>query len=115
MDNLGLAQELVAAGEIDAADTLLRTSGVECFTAADGQEFCYLNTGETYQDTVVWKKGDRIHAFVSSWGAVYEEAEDRYCKENNAIRCGYCGEFTDMDKKNWREVVCTSCGHNVGG
>lgn len=87
------------------------TYGIEHIFLAD-RELSYINLGDTYDTTFCEEDGK---FFMSSWGEWYEEAEREYCEENDAIRCGYCGEFTPMDKDDWREVICKSCGNRVGG
>lgn len=87
------------------------TFGVEYASCAD-REVGYLNAGDTYSATILQENGGDV--FVSSWGDWYEAAEADYCEENNEIRCGYCGEFTELvDRENWRDTVCSYCGRYV--
>ena len=114
MNNMEKALELVRDGNVGAADKLLRTCGVECVSVGD-DAISYLNAGDTYGNTICWTTGDPGTAWIGSWGDWYEQAESEYEQEEGVIRCGYCGEYTDKDKEDWRDVVCVSCGHLVGG
>lgn len=97
------------------------TYGIEYVECAD-RKLRYLNTGDTYSLTIAQEDNggssgwveDWGELFVTSWGDWYENAEKEYCEENNAIRCGYCGEFTDCAEK-WEETICNHCGNNVAG
>jgi len=89
------------------------TFGIEAVALPDGSEFSYLNAGDTYALTVVCIDGECV---ATTWGDVYEQAEQDYEDETETIRCGYCGHYTEHpDGVNWRDVVCESCGHNVAG
>jgi len=82
-------------------------------TRIDDRSMEYLNTGNTYSLTLVCED-DKLE--VTTWGDWYEQAEMDYCEENDVIRCGYCGEFTDCpDGIDWHEIECDSCGHFVDG
>lgn len=97
---------------IDRAGWGSATFGMERVECAD-RALDYLNTGDTYSTTVA--REGRGPCFVTSWGEWYEAAEQSHCEDENVIRCGYCGEFTDMDCEDWRDVVCSHCGNRVGG
>jgi len=95
----------------DIAAEHLDHFGVEGCTIADyGME--YLNQGDTYDLTLVLDDNDGL--LVTSWGDWYEGAEQTHCENENVIRCGYCGEFTDCEEQ-WDETECSSCGNNVAG
>ena len=65
--------------------------GIEYLELPTGGEVAYVNTGDTYNATLLHVDGEWIY---SSWGDVYEAAEIDHCKDGNA-RCGYCGEWTE--------------------
>ena len=100
------------ADDLDAADRILNGYGIECVTGPDGETLHYVNLGDTYDATIC---KDSSGYFIGSWGDWYEQAERDHEEDTGTIRCGYCGEFTDMDQDNWRDVRCTSCGHLVSG
>lgn len=83
------------------------TAHVECA----GRELAFLNTGDTYSLTLA-QEGDG-EVFSTSWGDWYENAENKHCEENDAIRCGYCSEFTPVDPEEWSDTICEHCGRNV--
>ncbi len=106
-------------GDINHGFSILSENGWETFgienvsLPEDGREIRYINTGETYTPTVC-QEGDKC--FVSSWGNWLEIAERKYCKENDVIRCGHCGEFTPLvDGLEWYEVLCEHCDKYVNG
>ena len=104
----------VAAQDLDVAAKIMamEIEYVEC----GGRELSYVNTGETYEDTVCYEEGGAQGGyFVCSWGAWYEEAEAEYEEENDVIRCGYCGEYTPRGEGVWSDVACGACGHCVAG
>jgi len=87
-------------------------NGPEC-----DYELAYLNAGDTYELTVLDYDGK---CQPGTWGDWYESSEQEYETENNVIRCGYCGEYTPFDYENaepgdWRDCMCESCGHLIGG
>ena len=65
--------------------------GIEYLELPTGGEVAYVNTGDTYNATLLHVDGEWIY---SSWGDVYEAAEIAHCEDGNA-RCGYCGEWTE--------------------
>lgn len=85
------------------------TFGIQSISLAD-RSMEYINLGDTYEQTIYCENG--MYS-VGSWGNWYEEAEKEHCQDNNMVSCGNCGEFTEKDCKDWREVVCSSCGRNV--
>ncbi len=94
----------------------LMTFGVvSCDCDGTEESIRYVNVGESYTVTVVL---DGQEFSASSWGSWYEETETEYCKENDVIRCGYCSHLTPFvygSDGDWRDTVCESCGHYVGG
>lgn len=63
---------------LHAADVLLGTHGVESLGPVDtrsGPPFAYLNTGDTYADTVVYNSETR-RFMVCSWGDIAERHMD---------------------------------------
>ena len=101
------------------AGWLHATFGVEYCSVPDNADspaksMAYLNTGDTYSETVICEDGK---CSVSSWGDWYEQAEQDYEDEEGLIHCGYCGAFTDFDSENeqWHEVIFNHCGHCVAG
>lgn len=94
----------------------LLTFGVEYASldnVSDGREMAYLNVGETYKLTLI-VENDQFE--LSSWGDWYEIAEQLHCIDTDSIRCAYCGEFVpDESGKDWRDIVCESCGHCLDG
>ena len=101
-------------GNLCAAERYLQRKGILCFgvesvSCAD-RSIEYVNLGDTYDTTIIDEDGDFA---IASWGGWYEETENRHCEDAGAIRCGYCGELTAMDKEDWRDVVCQHCGRYV--
>jgi hypothetical protein len=96
LDHFGIEHFSLDTGDMDYAD-----------------EMEYLNTGDTYSETLILTDGGDT-LIVSTWGDWYENAEQSYCEENDAIRCGHCGSYTDC-ADDWRETVCDNCGNLVGG
>lgn len=96
--------------KLDIANKWLGGFGIEGFTCGD-TECSYVNMGDTYSETICAIGGK---LFVSTWGDVYEKAEQDHEEGTGTIRCGYCGEFTPV-AENWRETVCESCGHKADG
>lgn len=82
--------------------------GVE-YSAACGEEFYYINTGDTYSTTIIDYDGERI---VSSWGDLVEDIESEYCGDTVTVQCMWCGHFTPVEDE-WRNAVCENCGKNV--
>lgn len=80
---------------------------VECA----GRTLRYLNSGDTYAETILRVAGG---CEVGSWGDWCEQTEAEHCEESGEIRCGYCSAFTKCAEE-WRDTVCHCCGHNVGG
>jgi len=117
-----LEEACKSCASIEAADKLLAGFGVEYAAVAD-RELAYVNTGESYADTVCQE--DNGPLFVSSLGAWVEATEDEHCKDTDSIRCAYCGAFTPLcaaalaepvgERYSWADTVCESCGHNVDG
>lgn len=70
----------------------------------------YINTGETY-DSTIGQEGNEL--FITSWGGWLEEVENQHCQDEKVIRCGYCSEFTPLNKKQWHNVICEHCGRYV--
>jgi len=103
-------------GKIGTAQKFLdrcgwKTFGVESISVGNASAD-FLNTGDTYETTVLEVDG---RCLVSSWGDWYETAETEYCMDEEVIRCAYCSHFTPNDRDDWQDVVCESCNHNVGG
>ena len=117
--------DLSAREAFEKAAELLDHHGVEsCSLDQDDYDcdYCmeYLNQGDTYALTLVLTDDlvNGVALIATSWGDWYEECERHYCEENGAIRCAYCGHFTDDysdEETDWNEVVCESCGHHVDG
>jgi len=105
-------------GQWDLADKIFGSFGVEHLEVA-GRHFQYLNTGDTYSETIAIEIEDHYeyrpigYPIVTCWGDLAEQAEQEHCE--GVIRCGYCGEFTDMNCDDWRDVVCEHCERKVGG
>lgn len=66
--------------------------GIEYLTLPTGGEVAYVNTGDTYNATLLHVDGEWIY---SSWGDVYEAAEAERTEETGETRCGYCGEWSE--------------------
>lgn len=111
-ETLRAALRLVRRGEIDAANALLAACGVEYLSTPTGA-YAYLNTGDTYSQTIIWPEEHPRKAYIGAWGDTFEADEDEYCREEGVIRCGYCGEYTPMDREDWRDVVCEYCKHSM--
>lgn len=69
-DALALLEAGASLVQIDEA--LVVSHGVETLTVR-GQEFTYVNSGETYRQTLV--QDDRGDLFLTSWGDVVEAIE----------------------------------------
>ena len=89
------------------------TFGIERITMPSGAELVYLNSGDTYSRTLCSIDGGEI--FVSTWGDCVEQDEEEHCEDTGTIQCGWCSHFTPMNKRDWHNVVCESCGHHVDG
>ena len=66
--------------------------GIEYLSLPTGGEVAYVNTGDTYNATLLHVDGEWIY---SSWGDVYEAAEAARCEDTGEVRCGYCGEWSE--------------------
>lgn len=78
-----------------------------------GRAISYVNRGDTYATTVCEENG---RLFLCSWGAWYEDVEQKHCEEENVVRCGWCSAFTPIEQdQDWRDVICESCGNKVSG
>lgn len=114
---IGARRAACRARSLAAADAYLRRKsfgvyGVESVPLPDGGRFNYVNTGDTYENTIGFLNGRYI---IANWGDVVERAERRYQAETRTIQCGYCSHFTPKNRRDWRDVVCESCGHAVAG
>ena len=107
---------ILAAEElINKTDHCVGCFGIETVKCADS-EASYINTGDTYNMTVLLNEEGELQA--TTWGDWYERTEQKHCEEKNVIRCGYCGKFTPFDYDgdlDWHECVCESCGNLVAG
>ena len=105
---VGRANARVEAGETDAktefeniADILQpHHYGIEGVMADQSSlrtspSMRYLNTGETYEQTVVLD--DSKGLMICSWGDWLEGAEEEYREDEERTRCDMCGEFYDSD------------------
>lgn len=104
-------------GDWEKANKILDGFGVEFVGVAD-RSLKYINLGDTYTTTICAEEtddGDNESPFIGSWGDWVEATEQEHCEENDEIRCGYCGEFTDNDDEDWHNITCRSCGHKVDG
>lgn len=113
-ETLELIHRAVKCATIEAAAAVIGDAGfgIEHVTAC-GKELAYVNTGDTYSATVCSEDGGPL--FVDSWGDWFEQTEAEYCEENAVVRCGYCGEFAELDADvPWYETLC-GCGNLVGG
>jgi hypothetical protein len=122
-EKLDKALEQAEQGHWDKANEILGGFGIEYVSCA-GCELKYINLGGTYDQTICCEITElncysidqhKQTPFIGSWGQWYEDTEQEYCEVENVIRCGYCGEFTPMNKADWQDVVCESCGNLVGG
>lgn len=77
-----------------------------------GKECHYLNTGETYENTVLADENEALS--VGSWGDWLEEHEAAYCENEGVIKCGCCGGFPKRFESDWHNTEC-ECGHYVDG
>lgn len=105
-------------GGLEAAERMLAhygygdsTYGIKHIECA-GRSLSYLNSGDAYSLTIAQESCGEL--FVTSWGDWVEKVEEEYCEENNVIRCGYCGEFTDC-AEDWEKTVCDHCEHLASG
>lgn len=90
---------------LELVNELVKGSGVESISMNGDIIGYYVNRGDTYDETIIWD--DRNGEFIiSSWGDFLEESEQSYCEEYNQIKCGYCGDFHDLNPHDWRETVC---------
>ena len=111
---LDVALEQVRQNNWDTANMILGGFGTEQVKCC-GAILEYINLGDTYTLTICQEINPAGEPFIGSWGQWYEDTENEYCETENVIRCGYCSEFTPMNKSDWRDVVCESCGNLVGG
>lgn len=84
--------------------------GIEYVSCRD-RCMAHLNVGDSYGLTVCCENRE---CFSASWADWLEEAEQQAMEQDGVIRCAYCGEFTDIDEEDWRDVKC-GCGHMVDG
>jgi len=96
----------------DTADELLDHFGRESCSVGDAS-MDYLNTGDTYSETLVLDSDGSL--ICTTWGDWHDAAEIEYREENDVVRCGYCGNFTDDYADDWHDNVCNTCGNLVGG
>lgn len=90
---------------LELVNELVKGFGVESITMNGDIIGYYVNRGDTYDETIIWD--DRNGEFIiSSWGSFLEESEQSYCEESDQIKCGYCGEFHDLNPHDWRDTVC---------
>ena len=106
------ALNVARRNSIEQAAVCLKTT-VEHVSLA-GRELAYINMGETYGLTICQEGKDA--PFAATWGEWYEAVEREHCENEGVVRCGYCGEFTNLtDPDNWRETVCEHCENLVAG
>ena len=89
------------------------TFGVEYMTLPSGAELIYLNAGDTYARTLCCVDDETI--IVSTWGDCFKQDEMQHEEDTDTICCGWCSHYTPMDREDWHDVVCESCGHRVDG
>jgi len=90
---------------LDLFNELVKGFGVESIEL-DGETIgYYVNRGDSYDETIIWDESNG-EFIISSWGDFLEESEQSYCEEYNQIKCGYCGDFHDLNPHDWRETVC---------
>ncbi len=66
-----------------------------------GWEFSYVNTGDTYDETIVRRRnGDWV---ISSWGDEYEALEMKYAEETGQHQCNYCGGWYNEETANYHD------------
>ncbi len=82
--------KIPAAKAFDLAVKRLDHFGVEGVSVED-RSMSYLNTGDTYSETIVL---DGHNLLLTTWGDWYEQAEQAYCEEEDVFRCHYCGEYS---------------------
>lgn len=111
LDQAVKADSLKSAEGIMAQAGII-TCGVECVSCG-GVELHYVNLGDTYDQTIC--REDDGPLFIGSWGAWYEATEAQQNEDDGTITCAWCSHRTPMDKDDWREVVCESCGNCVNG
>nr|NIM39143.1 hypothetical protein [Hydrotalea flava]NIN04378.1 hypothetical protein [Hydrotalea flava]NIO95069.1 hypothetical protein [Hydrotalea flava] len=97
------ALEQAKRGEWEIANDILGGFGIE-FVSCGNYELKYINLGDTYTNTICESYEEGV--FICSWGGWYEDIEQKICQEEGLIRCGYCGEFTPNNKKNWHDIIC---------
>lgn len=74
--------EIAKAKGMKAADEACEwTFGIEYLSLPDGSELEYLNSGDTYSETVC--RIDKGKPFLSSWGDCFESAEQEHEEEND--------------------------------
>lgn len=67
--------------------------------------------GDIYDTVLVCNEG--VWSY-SSLGDEIEQAEREYAEENNAHRCGYCGEWSEIKTEAWEDTLCSHCGRECG-
>lgn len=107
-----LEQALDAArrGDWEAANTLAGGYGIESVERSD-RTLQYVNLGDTYAATVCQEADSE--PYIGTWGDWIEAVEAEHCTEEGALVCGYCSEFTPKNRRDWSDVICQHCLHNV--
>ena len=65
--------------------------GIEWLPLPTGGEVPYVNTGDTYNNTLLRVDDEWVEA---CWGDVYEADEEKHANDGNT-RCCYCGEWSE--------------------
>ena len=89
------------------ADEVLGTFGVEHIK---GYGIDYLNTGKTYDTTLIWN-GDEL--YFGDWGTIVEEGmvhED----DDEVLECEVCGT-TSLDEEFANRTLCAGCYYEQYG
>lgn len=90
---------------LELVNELIKGFGVETIELNGETIGYYVNRGDSYDETIIWddSNGEFI---LSSWADFLEESERVYCEEWGKIKCGYCGEFHNLNPDDWRETIC---------
>lgn len=91
---------------LELFNTVMDGYGIESIQF-NGETICeYVNMGDTYKRTIIYDYGN--DEFIQcDWGSFLEEFEEQYCKDNNLIKCAYCGSFHKLeDNKEWFKIPC---------
>jgi hypothetical protein len=76
-------------------------------SSIEGRTIDYLNSGDTYDATLIRDDGD---VYVGTWGDWVEQVERDIAEREERYRCGWCGEFTELGtERRDKYGPCNAC------